>query len=129
DIIYVGQTLRIPLSVRPSTEINAYITNMDEEGQYETLFLGNHFTYISPFMYSIREDGSLTDMQETGVLEAAHATDVAPLLTLTNFRDQKFDSDLVASVLRDPMVQDTLITNLITIMKEKGYVGINIDFE
>lgn len=129
NMILVGETLRIPVVERPTTEINAYITQMDEEGQFETLMLGRHFTYISPFMYSIREDGSLTEMQESGVLEAARANGVAPLLTLTNFRNSNFDSDLAASVLRNQTVQDTLITNLINKMKEKGYAGINIDFE
>lgn len=129
DLINVDQTLRIPLLSRPSTEINTYITDMGASGQFETLFLGRDFTYISPFMYSMREDGSLTDLQESSILEAAHATDVAPLLTLTNYRNQKFDSDLVASVLRDLTAQETLITNIISIMKEKGYKGINIDFE
>lgn len=127
--IYVGQTLRIPAPMKPLTEINAYTTQMNEQGRAEVLALGRDFTYLSPFSYSIREDGSMTDMQENLVLDAARANDVAPLLVLTNFRNSKFDSDLVASVLRNPAVQETLITNLIATMKEKGYVGINVDFE
>lgn len=127
--IYVGQTLRIPAPMKPLTEINAYTTQMNEQGRAEVLALGRDFTYLSPFSYSIREDGSMTDMQENLVLDAARANDVAPLLVLTNFRNSKFDSDLVASVLRNPAVQETLITNLIATMKEKGYAGINVDFE
>src|SRR5699024_2825408 len=60
---------------------------------------------------------------------AARATQVDPPLVLTKFRNGGFSSDLVAAVLRNPEVQETLITNLRTTMREKGYTGFNIDFE
>lgn len=125
----VGQRLRIPRKPRPITEINAYITEINEQGREEVLTLGNNFTYLSPFMYSVREDGSLTALQEEGVLEAARVNQVAPLLVLTNFRNRQFDSDLAAAILRNPSIQETLITNLLETMRAKGYRGLNIDFE
>lgn len=125
----VGQRLRIPRKPRPITEINAYTTKINEQGREEVLTLGNNFTYLSPFMYSVREDGSLTALQEEGVLEAARVNQVAPLLVLTNFRNRQFDSDLAAAILRNPSIQETLITNLLETMRAKGYRGLNIDFE
>lgn len=129
SVIYSGQTLRIPAPVKPVTEVNAYITEINEQGRREVLTLGRYFTYLTPFMYSIKEDGTMTALQETPVLEAAKATNVSPLLVLTNFREGKFDSDLAATILRDSHLQETLITNLLDTMKEKGYAGLNIDFE
>lgn len=129
SFIYIGQTLRIPSAPKPETEVNAYITEMNEEGSQEVQSLGKYFTYLSPFMYGMREDGTITEMQEEQVLEVAETAHVAPLLVLTNFRNNKFDSDLAASVLRNSSVQETLITNLISKMQEKGYSGINLDFE
>lgn len=129
SFIYIGQLLRIPNRAKPSTEVNAYTTEIDEAGRLEVLQLGRYFTYLSPFMYSMREDGTITDLQDEGLIEAAQLNEVLPLLVLTNFRNSEFDSDLAASVLRNPEVQETLITNLLAEMKTKGYSGLNIDFE
>ncbi|WP_037985628.1 LysM peptidoglycan-binding domain-containing protein [Thalassobacillus devorans] len=129
SMLSVGQILYIPREPRPETEINAYITNMSEEGRREVLALGRNFTYLSPFTYSIKEDGSITDMNDTGVLQAADAANVAPLLVLTNFRDRSFDSDIAATLLRSPELQETLLTNILTTMEAKGYTGLNVDFE
>lgn len=127
--IYPGQRLTIPVTNRPVIEVNAYITQTDEQARREVLTLGSNFTYLSPFMYSVRADGTITEMQETQVLEAARATNTAPLLVLTNFTEGSFSSDLAASILRNPDLQDTLITNLLEKIKAKGYTGLNIDFE
>lgn len=129
SFIYIGQLLRIPNRAKPSTEVNAYTTEINEAGRLEVLQLGRYFTYLSPFMYSMREDGTITDLQDEGLIEAAQLNEVLPLLVLTNFRNSEFDSDLAASVLRNPEVQETLITNLLAEMKTKGYSGLNIDFE
>ncbi|MFD2044169.1 LysM peptidoglycan-binding domain-containing protein [Ornithinibacillus salinisoli] len=129
SLIYPGQTLRIPKGVKPTIEVNAYTTQMNEQGRQEVLALGRNFTYLSPFMYSFREDGSLTEMQDAPIIEAAAANEISPLLVLTNYSGQSFDSDLGAALLRNTDVQDTLITNILQVMREKGYTGLNIDFE
>ncbi|HLS10199.1 LysM peptidoglycan-binding domain-containing protein [Lentibacillus sp.] len=128
-LIFPGQSLRIPVTARPVTEVNAYTTRVDEQGMAEVLRLGSYFTYISPFMYSIRDDGSLTELPEQPVLEAARANEVAPLLVVTNFTQGEFNSDLAAVVLRNPEVQEQLITDLLAMMRAKGYAGVNFDFE
>ncbi|RLL41985.1 LysM peptidoglycan-binding domain-containing protein [Oceanobacillus piezotolerans] len=128
SLIYAGQTIRIP-NIRPSIEVNAYATEFDEAGRQEVLRLGRNFTYLSSFMYSIREDGSLTELQDKPVLDAARLNGVAPLLTLTNFRNSEFNSDLAATILRSASIQETLIANVIQEIRDKKAGGINIDFE
>ena len=41
----------------------------------------------------------------------------------------RFDSDLAHSILKKEDIQDKLISNILTIMREKEYDGLNIDFE
>ncbi|WP_440897072.1 LysM peptidoglycan-binding domain-containing protein [Amphibacillus sp. Q70] len=129
SILYPGSQLRIPLGDRPVTEVNAYTTSINQEGAGEVTVLGRNFTYLSPFMYSMREDGSVTELQDDPVIEAAWANQIQPLLVLTNFRESNFDSDLAAAVLRNPDIQEILLDNLLQIMRVKGYAGLNIDFE
>ncbi|MFD2749883.1 glycoside hydrolase family 18 protein [Virgibacillus siamensis] len=129
-LIYPGQSIRIPAPERPVTEVNAYTTQIGEQGRRKVLALGRNFTYLAPFSYHVNADGTLQALQETPVLEAAHETNTAPLLVVTNFsEDGGFSSDNAASILRNPDVQDTLINNLLEIMNSKGYAGVNFDFE
>ncbi|WP_173915456.1 LysM peptidoglycan-binding domain-containing protein [Halobacillus sp. Marseille-Q1614] len=129
SLIYAGQIIRIPFPDRPIKEINAYTTQINPQGAQEVTAFGRNFTYLSPFMYAIREDGSITERQDQPLLQAAESQNIAPLLTLTNFKEGSFDSDLAAAVLRNESVQETLITNLLNEIQSKGYQGINIDFE
>ncbi|GGJ88754.1 germination protein [Lentibacillus kapialis] len=128
-LIFPGQTLRIPVSAKPFTEVNAYITQVDNQGAPGVMRLGRYLTYLSPFMYSVRDDGTLTELPDQPVLEAAKANNVAPLMVVTNFTGGEFNSDLAAAVLRSSEVQEALISNLLTTMREKGYAGVNFDFE
>lgn len=108
SLIFPWQVLRIPANARPVTEVNAYTTRTNEEGRQEVLSLGMHFTYLTPFTYSIWQDGGISEMNEVPILNAARANRVAPLLVLTNFVGGKFNSDLAATVLRSPELQETL---------------------
>lgn len=128
-LIYPGRVLRIPVPSNPVVEVNAYITRMNESGRQEVLSRGSHFTFLAPFSYGMGEDGSLLNLQDSIVLQAAGPTNTSPLLTITNVADGSFSSDRAAAILRNPSAQDTLLTNILAKMREKGYTGLNIDFE
>ncbi|RYG74204.1 LysM peptidoglycan-binding domain-containing protein [Lentibacillus lipolyticus] len=128
-LTFPGQTIRIPITSRPVTETNAYITQLNEQGQDEVMLHGRYLTCLSPFMYSVREDGTLTQLQEQPVLEAARSNNISPLMVVTNSSQGEFSSDLTAALFRNPETQETLITNLIEKMRAKGYAGVNFDFE
>ena len=53
-----------------------------------------------------------------------------PILTLTPFGpDGNFNNQLIHSVVNSQAYTDNLIQNLLTVMEEKGYQGVDIDFE
>jgi len=125
-LIYVGQVLRIP---RRSAEVNGYITRMGASGAQVVNYTGDFLTYLSPFSYSIRPNGDLNVLDDAGVLEAARRERVMPLMVVTNFGENGFDSELAHAVLSSVQVQNRLLDNIISIMRQKGYGGLNIDFE
>ncbi|MFD2639473.1 LysM peptidoglycan-binding domain-containing protein [Piscibacillus salipiscarius] len=127
--IYPNQKIRIPVKPLPLTEVNAYITQTEEEGRREVLEVGRHLTYLTPFTYGFSEDGSLTSFNEQAVINAAYDTNTVPLLVLTNYVNDTFDSELASILFNNPNLQDTLINNMLNVMKEKGYQGVNFDFE
>ena len=129
SLVYPGQVLRLPERTKPTLDVNAYTTNTSEAGRQEVLSLGRYFTYLTPFTYAIKEDGTITTMNDEAILGAARERHVSPLLVLTNYSGGKFNSDLVATILQNPSLQDTLFTNILKTIKSKGYTGLNIDFE
>ncbi|TFB22787.1 LysM peptidoglycan-binding domain-containing protein [Filobacillus milosensis] len=129
SLINPGMQLRVPIPSEPEIEVNAYITRTGPEGIREVYDVGRHLTYLSPFTYGFREDGTITSLDDEGLIDAALATNTAPLLVLTNYSGDGFDSDLAATLFRNPELQETLITNLINLMEQKGYQGVNFDFE
>lgn len=127
-----GDVLRIP--VRRKTygfiETNAYLEPTSPElDAARTREVGQYLTYLSPFSYPVNADGSITPIDDDAMLAAAKESRTAPLMVITNFKDGNFSTETVDAILEDPAVQKTLIDNMLRIMKEKGYYGVNIDFE
>ncbi|WP_163539915.1 LysM peptidoglycan-binding domain-containing protein [Gracilibacillus sp. YIM 98692] len=129
SMINIGQNIRIPVDNKPIIDVNTYITRFDESARQEVLMLGPYFTYLSSFTYGVRPDGTITQLQDIPIIEAARANNVEPLLAITNFMNNSFDSDLAATILRNPNLQETLITNILETLRAKNFAGLNIDFE
>jgi spore germination protein len=127
-----GMVLRIPeLSKNYGfIEVNAYIEPSTAEAETQQVNeVGEYLTYISPFSYQANADGSLTPINDESILRAARQFRIGPLLVITNFREGNFDAQLVSTILRSVPIQQTLIDNVISVMRNKGYYGLNIDFE
>lgn len=129
NVLSPGQRLIVPAARRPVIEVNAYSASTDESSRQEVLRLGKYFTYLSPFSHSIREDGTLSPLNDDRLLQAATANRTETLLVLTNFVNGSFNSDRAAAILRNPSLQETLITNILSAVRSKGYRGVNFDFE
>jgi len=91
--------------------------------------VGRFLTYVSPFSYQVREDGSLTPIADEPIITAAYPNRVAPMMVITNFRNGNFDTGLVNTILNDESVSDALLRNVIATLRQKGYYGLNVDFE
>lgn len=131
-VILPGMILRIPqLSKNYGyIETNAYIEPVNTEVDTRlTREAGRYLTYISPFSYQVNEDGSINRLNDTAVIQATRPYRTAPLMVITNFRNGNFDTVMVDAILKSEEIQRKLIANIISIMREKGYYGLNIDFE
>jgi len=132
DVISPGTVLRIPVREKNYgfIEVNGYIEPSTPEKEAQTIReVGEYLTYISPFSYEVRADGSLKPINDTAILKAAKKDRIAPLLVITNFAEGNFNTELVDTILENTALQDTLIDNLLKTMRDKGYYGVNIDFE
>lgn len=85
---------------------------------------------LSIFSYGFTTQGELREIDDDRLIELCNNAGVKPILVLTPFDDNGvFSNQLVNVLLEDNEVQETLIDNLFNKMVEKGYVGINVDFE
>lgn len=129
ELIYAGEMIRIPIQNKLGTIIvNGYAyTNITNETLNNTL---PYLTFISPFSYEVRRDGSLTQMQDNSVIQTARANGVEPLMVITNIDgDNGFSSELAEAILTNDSIQDRLIDNIIATMQTKNYYGVTVDFE
>ena len=134
NALVVGQALVIPTvshstAPKPVIDVNAYTINTGETGAREIQEVGRYLTYWMPFVYSVKEDGSLTTLDDTEMLRSAFAERIVPIMAITNFSATEAGSDLAHTILSSSELQEKVITNILAVMKEKGYQGLNIDFE
>lgn len=90
---------------------------------------GSWLTYISPFSYAVRYDGSLKPIKDDVIIESFSNRGAVPQMVLTNFGTGNFDSDLAAEIMTNEQLQRKILANAIAIMRQKGYKSLNIDFE
>lgn len=128
-VISVGQVITIPLSDEKigSIYVNGYVfPGISTDTLQKTL---PSLTFISIFSYEVRADGSLSNLNDQAIIDAARAANVAPLMVITNIREGGgFSGDIAHSVLTNETVQNNLINNILQTLP-KGYYGINVDFE
>ncbi|MGL5515077.1 MAG: LysM peptidoglycan-binding domain-containing protein [Sporomusa sp.] len=89
-------------------------------------------TELSIFSYGFTTQGYLVPppLDESYMIAAALQFNTLPVLTLTPFDETgKFNNYLISAITNDSQAQDLLISQIINVMQEKGYRGLNIDFE
>lgn len=130
SLIYPGTVLIIPLKRdRPEKEVNAYIYTAGAAGASCVTDVGDSLTYIAPFAYLIREDGSLQPFDDSPIISAAYAKKVVPMMNVTNFTATSFGNNLAHVIFSDTAIGNKLFDNIVAVMREKGYRALNIDFE
>lgn len=128
--IQVGQVIFIPVS-KPklgTIDVNGYVFPSVEDSVLELTL--PHLTYLSIFSYQVRPNGTLSTIDDTPLITAARAQNVAPMMVITNIREGgSFDSELAHTILTSVDTQMTLIENIVNVLEEKNYYGLDIDFE
>lgn len=128
DDIFPGMRLIIPRT-KPSIEVNAYSYQADADGAKSVGEVGSLLTYFAPFSYMIQEDGTLKPFADEQMLNAAKSQQVVPMLAITNFSSTAKGSNLANVILSNQTLREKLINSCLQVMEEKGYRGLNIDFE
>ncbi|GAB6153944.1 glycoside hydrolase family 18 protein [Desulfosporosinus burensis] len=127
----VGLRLYLPQKPRPTVETNSYIDpRMTRARSAEAVDkVGEQLTYLAIFSYAVNRDGNLTPVEDQPSLNAAFKDRALPLLVLTNFEEGQFSTEIATAILTNEALQDRVLNQVLRIMEEKGYRGLDFDFE
>jgi spore germination protein len=127
--LFPGQKIKIPLNPKPVVDVNAFTNVYGETGASQAREVAYDLTYVSPFGYRMREDGTLEAIADVPIIKVAHENRVIPMMAITNFSSTQTGTQLAHSILTNSSLVEKLLTTIIQTMDEKGYRGLNIDFE
>ena len=130
NIVYPGQTLVISFESDRTrqVDVNGYAyPYIDKNLLRSTL---PYINYMTPFTYGITDSGGLVDLDDEELIALANEYGVTPLMHLSTLTEQGgFSNELASMVLNSPEIQDSLTNDIIENIQNKGYGGLDIDFE
>lgn len=130
----VGQALLIPVEEEVREKRSVYVNGyaypyIRDEVLLETL---PYLTNLFVFSYGFTIEGDLIPPQvdDSRMIREALIQGTAPILVLTPF-DQTgmFNNYLISEITQNMTAQQNLIDQMLSVMEEKGFVGIDLDFE
>jgi spore germination protein len=127
--LLVGQVLRIPTPYKYTAQTLAFIDAFIPQPITEQLNkISTNLTYLAIFSYSVLPDGTLTDVEDTALIQQIKAYNIKPLMVLSNYESGGFSPELASQVL-ETNTRYQLVQNIVQKLNEKGYSGISLDFE
>ncbi len=130
----VGQALLLSAKTSPAPSIFAYTNGyaypfIDNTTLTDTL---PYLSTLSVFSYGFTTEGALIPpaYDDNFMISAAYHYNTNPIMTLTPFGpDGEFNNYLITVLVNDETIKNTLLQNILATMQEKGFAGIDIDFE
>ena len=89
-----------------------------------------YLTDLSLFSYGFREDGALVPLADSRLLAEASLFGAGAVLVLTSIDESgTFSSQRASHLFQDQRLQEVVLDQLLQVMLEKGYLGLDVDFE
>ena len=87
-------------------------------------------TWVSNFSYGLKEDGSLTNLDDERIIEEADDEGVRPMMVITSMDEEgMFNEGPAVSVFTNRQARENLINNICLTIERKGLGGVDFDFE
>jgi len=103
---------------------NPWKGTSDKTGSFPSMkAFGNNLTAVAPFWYRATEDGTLEGADSQLVYDTARQMGLRVYPLITN------KSGATDAVLGDAGIRSKVVDNIVKVVQEKGYDGVNIDFE
>ena len=87
-----------------------------------------YLTYLSVFNYTITEEGLLDEIDDTEIIDLAKSYQVAPIMVISNTSPEgTINRELLHNILNSPEKSTQLIDNILSVLQQKGYYGLNLE--
>ncbi len=132
-VLRVGQRIYLPDPPRVPIEVNAYAERSG--GAFSPGVLGAvrenapELTYLAPFSFEAKADGSLATFDVSPLREAAAGSGAVLMMVVTNLENGAFSDTLGQTILNNPAVQNTLLDNIVRTAKAENFRDVHFDFE
>lgn len=130
DIIPSESILVISYQNEPSISkfIGGYAYDFIEDTLLDTVV--PYMTFLMPFTYGFRQDGSLIVPDDERLIQTALSSGATPLMHLSTLTEMgSFSNELSNFILNNITERDAFINNVLQNVLQKGYGGVDVDFE
>ncbi|MBR3932346.1 MAG: LysM peptidoglycan-binding domain-containing protein [Clostridia bacterium] len=125
-----GETIAIDFKDQDTAPINIYgflypnIKNNVLKSALPTLGSGAIFSYGSS------SEGNLIEINDSNIINTIISANSSPMMVLSSITEEgSFDSNLASDLFNNTQTQNIVISNILNTMRQKGYSGLDIDFE
>ncbi|WP_404406577.1 glycosyl hydrolase family 18 protein [Jeotgalibacillus malaysiensis] len=129
----IGWRLYLPPKPKTSAEFNAYAEPFGETVSENILLrtreAAPYLTYLAPFSFQAKRDGSLSTLPVEPFVQIAEENRNTLMMVITNLEEGGFNDELGRILLNDMTVQNNLLDHIETTAKQFGFRDIHFDFE
>lgn len=86
-------------------------------------------TMVAPFFYRVDQHGNISGQSNEQLIKISQAKGVKILAVVSNISGSNFSRSTVSSMLRSKNARSRAVNGILRLLREKGYSGVNIDFE
>ncbi|QSO52257.1 LysM peptidoglycan-binding domain-containing protein [Alicyclobacillus curvatus] len=127
-----GSAIAIPklITQKRAIEVNGYLLPQGNASDARIVQeVGERLTYLCIFSYQAKADGTLTPQPDSQAVSATKTARVQPLMTVTNFDGTQFNTELAHTLMANSSLRRKLIQSTVTMARQRGFSGVNVDFE
>ncbi|WP_246097071.1 glycosyl hydrolase family 18 protein [Psychrobacillus soli] len=136
DVLVVGQALVLPSTPspeRPMIETNLYVEWYTEVPSQNVIHQveknADQLTYMMPFAYEVKRDGSLLPMNWGSLSEVAKTHQVETVIVLVNIENYAFSDTLAHTIFTNETVKNNVFAQTVAEAEKRGTKHIHVDFE
>lgn len=128
--IYAGDILSLPIVPRRSKLAVGFLELVQSQIDKANVYThAPYYTYLAPFGYGMTATGAIVGAQDEAALQALIQTETLPAVTFSNWVQNQFSPGAAHVLLSTSTNRQQYISELLSIVQQKGYRAVVIDFE
>lgn len=131
ETLYPGRPIRLPAPARTLAEMIGYLPLTDPGVTADDISpWARNLSWVALFSHLITAEGELPPINDRPAIHAARNVGAAPLMSIANMEaGGAFSPELARRIITQPEIRSRVIDNILRIVEERGYAGVDSDIE